>query len=161
MRLRAYDNVAKVKMQIYDNLDKTLVELMFKSFVRLYLEIKSDEEEFELYDPDSLTLKVIKYVEGERYDFKNLDSLPTQTIIVNKAKETVAELENKLSEMFGIPSDRIAIILKHNSHNNTIKPEVYNMAWRKPKAIADASKLEHGTILFIEEGDLKEKLENF
>jgi hypothetical protein len=45
----------------------------------------------------------MKFEEGMTHDFKNLDSLPTQSIEVNKKLETVSELESKISSMFGIP----------------------------------------------------------
>lgn len=35
------------------------------------------------------------------------------------------------------------------------------MDWRKPKKIEDASKVDHGTIFYIEEGNPKGKLEEF
>lgn len=35
------------------------------------------------------------------------------------------------------------------------------MTWRKPKKLEEFLKLEHGTLLFIEEGDPKEKMEVF
>lgn len=43
----------------------------------LLIEVKSDDETFEEFDPDSLYLRVIKYVEDVNYDFSKLDSLPT------------------------------------------------------------------------------------
>ena len=57
------------------------------------IEVKKPEEEFPLYDPNILMLKVIKYVEGEQYDFKKLDLLPTQTIEINKKEDTVNSFE--------------------------------------------------------------------
>ena len=45
--------------------------------------------------------------------------------------------------------------------NNTSRTELYNMDWRKPKTIGDASRLDHGTILYVEEADPKSKLEEF
>lgn len=35
------------------------------------------------------------------------------------------------------------------------------MAWRRPKKIEDASKFDQGVTLYIEEGDIKEKMETF
>jgi hypothetical protein len=64
--------------------------------------------------------------------------------------------------MFGIPIDRLVVFLRHEHiYNNSIRAEIYNIDWRKPKKIDDASKIDHGTILYIEEGDPKEKIENF
>jgi hypothetical protein len=35
------------------------------------------------------------------------------------------------------------------------------MDWRKPKTIEDASRLDHGVMLYIEEGNPKGKLDEF
>jgi hypothetical protein len=35
------------------------------------------------------------------------------------------------------------------------------MAWRKQKTVEDAAKLDQGVILYIEEGDAKDKIESF
>lgn len=43
----------------------------------LALEVKKDGEEFELYDKNYLYIRLLKYVDGESYDFKTLDKLPT------------------------------------------------------------------------------------
>jgi hypothetical protein len=160
-RFRAYDNIAKIKMQVYDQFDKNLIQHQLRGYSRLVIEIKKPEEEFEIYNPDLVTLKTIKYVEGEKYDFKRIDSLPTQSIIINKKEMSVAELEHILAEMYGIPEDRLIILLRHISYNNSIKGEIYNMGWRKPKKIEDSFKLEQGVILYIEEGDIKDKMESF
>ncbi len=79
--------------------------------------------------------------------------------MVNRKEMTVSDLEKVLAEMYGIPEDRIVIMLRHNSFNNAVKGEIYNMGWRKPKKIEDSFKLEQGVILYIEEGDIKDKIE--
>lgn len=64
--------------------------------------------------------------------------------------------------MFDIPADKLIILLRHEHiYNNTVRAELYNMDWRLPKLIDDASRLDHGAFLFIEEGDPKAKLETF
>lgn len=53
-------------------------------------------------------------------------------------------------------------MLRHeNQLANTISPELYNMEWRKSKKIEDVSKLDHGTILYCEEGDIKGQFNEF
>lgn len=83
-------------------------------------------------------------------------------IRVNKTTETVSDLDHKLSEMFGIPEDRLVVFLRHEHiYNSSIRSELYNIDWRKSKKIGDASKLDHGTILYIEEGDPKDQIDHF
>jgi hypothetical protein len=76
---------------------------------------------------------------------------------VNKKTETVNELDMKISEMFDIPLDRLVIFLRHEQiYNNTVRTELYNIDWRKNKTIEDASRLDHGTILYVDEADPKQ-----
>lgn len=56
--------------------------------------------------------------------------------------------------MFDIPVERLVIFLRHEHiYNNAIRPEHYNIDWRKSKTIEDAARLDHGTILYVEEAD--------
>ena len=54
------------------------------------LTVESKGEGYEEYNPDWLFLRVVKYVEGMTYDFRNLDKLPWQIVRVEKSKDTVA-----------------------------------------------------------------------
>ncbi len=122
------------------------------------IETKKDEEMFEEYEPDTLYLRVIKHVEEWRYDFSKLDLLPTQVISVNKKKETVEDLNNRLAEVFDIPVERLVVFLRHEHvYNHSVRTELYNIEWRKNKSIEEASgRLDHGTILYVEEADPKQ-----
>ena len=42
-----------------------------------------------------------------------------------------------------------------------MRTELYNIEWRKSKKIEDASRIDHGTILYVEEGDPKGKMDDF
>lgn len=76
-RLRAYDPKLKAKLAIYDHFDFQLHKLLFYNFMDLFVEIKTEEETFDEFDPDWLFLRVIKHVEDTNYEFGKLDSLPT------------------------------------------------------------------------------------
>jgi len=158
-RFRAYDSVAKVKMQPYDQWEKTLMQLVIKSHIKLIIEMKKEDEEFEVYNPDLLKLKTLLYTANKTYDFKKMDTLECDEIEINRKEQTVADLEETLAEMYGIPKDSLVIFLRHVQFNNQVKGEIYNMPWRKPKKIEDCSKFDHGSYLFIEEGDIKAKME--
>ena len=75
-RFRTYDPKIKVSMAIHDSFEKQLHKLNFISYMDLTIETKKDDEVFEMYDSDFLFIRVLKHVEGESYDFKNLDKLP-------------------------------------------------------------------------------------
>ena len=111
----------------------------------LIIEIKSGDQLFEVFDPNFLYIRVLKHVEGETYDFKNLDKLPTHVLRLHKKNDTVADFEKTVSQLFDIPEDKLLILIRHEHiYNNTIRSEIYNMDWRRPKSIDDASRLDHG-----------------
>jgi len=88
--------------------------------------------------------------------------LPTQLIVVHKKQETVADLDKRLSKMFDIPIDKLVVFLRHeNAYNNTVRTEVYNIDWRKKMKFEDAARVDHGCILYVEEADPKQKLDDF
>lgn len=104
-----------------------------------------------------------KHVEGESYDFTRLETLQSQVIRVNKKTERVADLEAQICAIYGIPLESLVILQRHEPiFNQTVRTELYNMEWRKQKIIEEVSKFDHGTMLFIEEGDAKKgKLEEY
>jgi hypothetical protein len=117
---------------------------------------------FEDFDPNWTYYRLLKFVEGEAFDFRNIDKMQWQVIRVDKKKETVGQFEQRVSELFDIPTDKLIILLRHEHiYNNSVRTELYNMDWRKDKVIEEASRLDHGTVLYIEEGDPKGKLETF
>lgn len=64
--------------------------------------------------------------------------------------------------MFGIPESKLVVLLKIQfSRNASVRSEVYNINWRKSKKIEEGPRLDDQSILFIEEGDTKDKNENF
>lgn len=83
-------------------------------------------------------------------------------IKVNKRVDTFADLDNKISEIYGIPPERIVALMRHETiMSNQVRTELYNIEWRKQKKIEEGSRLDHGTILYIEESDSKGKLEDY
>ena len=135
--------------------DTQLHKLQLHNFMNLCA-----ETEYEEYDPDWLYLRVVKYVEGTAYDFSKLDSIQCQVIRVNQRKDTVADLESRLSELFDIPVESLAILQRHEHiYNNSVRTDLFNIDCRREKTIADAGRLDHGTILYVEESVSKEMLE--
>jgi hypothetical protein len=60
-----------------------------------------------------------------------------------------------------IPIEKIVIILRHErGYDGQVSSEYFNMGWRKPKLLSEASKFEHGHYLYVEENDPKEKFNN-
>ena len=64
--------------------------------------------------------------------------------------------------MFDIPEERLVVFLRHEHiYNNSVRTELYNIDWRKTKTIEDASRLDHGAILYVEEADPKQQFDTF
>lgn len=76
-RLRVFDNKIKAKLAPYDQFDQQLHKIQIYNLMDVTYEIKRDDETFEIYDPNILYLKVVKYVEDYKYDFSKLETLPT------------------------------------------------------------------------------------
>lgn len=149
-------------MGVHDQHMVQLHKLNFVNYLDLTQEIKTSESTFESYNPNWAYLRVLKYVEGEPFDYRVIDKMQWQVLRVDKKVETVAQLEERISGIFDIPVDKLVILLRHEHiYNNTVRSELYNMDWRKPKTIEEASRLDHGQVLFVEEGEPKGKLETF
>lgn len=149
-------------MGVHDQHMVQLHKLNFVNYLDLTPEIKTSESTFESYNPNWAYLRVLKYVEGEPFDYRVIDKMQWQVLRVDKKVETVAQLEERISGIFDIPVDKLVILLRHEHiYNNTVRSELYNMDWRKPKTIEEASRLDHGQVLFVEEGEPKGKLETF
>lgn len=80
-----------------------------------------------------------------------------------------------IATTLGILPERTVILLKHQVYQSskatsTVKSEVYNQTWRLSKLIDEGPRLENCAgfansltqgILYVEEGDPKEKIESF
>jgi hypothetical protein len=72
-------------------------------------------------------------------------------------KETVAELENSISEACGIPTTDLVLLLRHEQmYNSTVNVEQYNLDWTKSKKVSEMrSKLTHAHCVFAEDNTAK------
>jgi hypothetical protein len=82
-------------------------------------------------------------------------------VVRTSLNDTIDELQTKIAIVTGIHYDRIVIILRHESTNNTIRCEYFNMEWRRGKKLKDCSKIEHGWTLFVEDADPKQNFDTF
>jgi len=145
----------KVRLAIYDEYDSNL--LKFKTlWSTLDLEIKDPVTGFEEYNSNWLYIKTLQWQAENSFDFSKPGSYPTQVIKVDTKQEKVSDLELKISELYGIPLEKLVICLAHeHAYNSSVTCEFYNMDWRKDKLICESGKLEHGVTLFVEENDPK------
>lgn len=67
-----------------------LHKLNFINYLDLTPEIKTSENTFDSYNPNLAYLRVLKYVEGEAFDVRNIDKMQWQVLQVDKKVETVA-----------------------------------------------------------------------
>jgi len=89
-RLRLYDPKLKVKMGVHDQHTVQLHKLNFINYLDLTPEIKTAESVFEGHNPNMGYLRVLKYVEGEVFDVRNVDKMMWQVVEVDKKAETVS-----------------------------------------------------------------------
>lgn len=150
------------------------------SITALIIETKTENEQFEEYDPYWLYLRVCPFnqqadTEFDQSLFENVVSKST-IIQVHTQRDTVRDLESKVAEALGLTdSSNLVIILRHDlsvsaKTGSTVRSEVYNLAWRKIKTLEEGPKLVNFTdhlqnvtqgVLYIEFGDTKDKQESF
>ena len=144
----------KVRLGIFDQYAETLLEIKnLYGRSTLYLELKDAGGNFEEFNPNWVHLRVIRWEEGQSYDYSRPDSFPTQMLKIDPKTETVLQMEQRIAEMLDIPLESLIVLLRHErAYNNSVATEIYNMDWRRDKLIGDVSKLEHGKVLYCELG---------
>ncbi|CDW75353.1 ubiquitin carboxyl-terminal hydrolase [Stylonychia lemnae] len=163
-RFRAFDEKKKAKLTVYNQYDDTLLKLRFNYTTVLMIELKQSEQEFEVYDPDWIFIRVIKHDSNVDYEQMNPEIIQqhSQVIKVNKKLENIYDLDKKISQLYGIPEQKLVILMRVQfAKSGTVKSEVYNLHWRKSKTIEEGPRIDDSSFLFIEEGDTKDKNENF
>ena len=145
----------KVRLGIFDQYADTLLEIKnLYGRSTLYLELKDADGNFEEFNPNWVHLRIIRWEEGQSYDYSRPDSFPTQMLKIDPKTETVLQMEQRIAEMLDIPLESLIVLLRHErAYNSSVATEVYNMDWRRDKLIGDVSKLEHGKVLYCELGE--------
>lgn len=80
----------------------------------MLIELKQDDEDFEEYNPDWLFLRAIKYEENIDYQQLQPDIIAkySQVVRVNKKQDSIYDLESRLAELYGIPQNKVVILLR-------------------------------------------------
>lgn len=90
-------------MTVIEDFDKTPEELKMYPYQVLYFEKReADGELFEAYNTDLVHVRVAKFIDGHNYDFNNTSTLNPSVLAFDKKKDTVADMEQKIAEMFGM-----------------------------------------------------------
>jgi histidyl-tRNA synthetase len=152
----------KVRQGIFDEYDKKIMDISgIHTMSTLDLEFKENEV-FETWKDSTLYLKVIKHQKDTEYTMSSLMQMQFEIVSVDFKEDTVEMLEIKLATLLDIPVEKVIIILRHErGYDGTVTAEYFNMDWRKPKVLSQASKFEHGFYLFVEENSHTEKFDNF
>jgi hypothetical protein len=127
-------------------------------------------------------LKVIKHdpLLPLDYDQSTLDHLTKSSIVVtlHRTRDTIRDACDKIGTALGYPpSTQFVVLLRHEPFVSAktgsatgVRCEVYNLSWRMSKLVEEGPKLESFAsggeslttgILYVEEGDTKDKSENF
>ena len=123
----------KVRLAIFDDYQATLLECK-NIYARTSLDMEFKDSEsgnFEEYNSNWMYLRVVKHEEDMNYDWSRPDSFPSEKIRIDPKSETVAQLEQKVSDAVHIPVENLIIFLRHeHGYNSSTSTEYYNMAWR-------------------------------
>jgi len=81
----------------------------FKNYMCFDLEMGPD---FEEYDCEWLHLRVCVWEPDQTYDFTKQENFPTY-VVRTSLTEKLSDLEKTISEVTGIESNRVVILLRH------------------------------------------------
>lgn len=117
---------------------------------------------------------------GADYDQSTLDHLNKSSIVLtlHRTRDTIRDATDKIGTALGYPSTTpFVVLLRHEAFVSAktgsatgVRSEVYNLTWRMSKLVEEGPKLESFSsssesltqgILYVEQGDTKDKNENF
>ena len=133
------------------------MDLNIHSYFIFKIEIKSNQDQFEEYNPNWNFLRVLSWdkvmqhqhrVNGTEdrgpqdkqendsdednqftFELRDLENLPFDIIRVD-TNEKVEDLESKISQQLQIPLDKVIILLRHERiFDNSVRVEWFNMDW--------------------------------
>jgi ubiquitin carboxyl-terminal hydrolase 47 len=113
VRLRSYSSYYKILQDTYLE-DKTLEELSIFSYKTLAIETKDPQQEFQPYDPNMLSVKVVLWINGVTdNESSSLEEKINQavTVAINK-KDTIKQMMQRFRERFNIPIEKQKILKK-------------------------------------------------
>ena len=104
VRFRTYDPQLNVMLEVYDDLDKTMLQSRIHSYQLLKIEL----EPFEEYCEDWKYLKIIEWTEighedEQSFDWTALSQMPYKLLRINYETGKVEDLEKLTAELTGIP----------------------------------------------------------
>ena len=88
-----------------------------------------ETEQFEDYDPEWLHLRVCVWEPDQNYDFTKPENFNT-LVVRTSLNEKVSDLEKSISNLTGIDTARLIILLRHEQINGSVRCEYFNMDWR-------------------------------
>lgn len=170
MRLRGYNDYNCLLSDTYDGKeDATLTSLGIYAAQQLFIEVKSDEEEWEAYDPFKLQLFMRRFVgsEGSDEDESNNDATNRPEIATGATVKpslmarciqvednaTLGSLCSLIKQKFSIPSDmKVRLVTKSGYGTSPVKilnknEEAYTLNLRLKMDLH----LTNGTEVFVEE----------
>mmetsp|Transcript_6713 Transcript_6713/g.11933 ORF Transcript_6713/g.11933 Transcript_6713/m.11933 type:complete len:1054 (+) Transcript_6713:8001-11162(+) len=151
-RLRGYSVYQEVLQDTFDE-SKTFAQLGIYNFKSMGLEIKSDEEEFTEYDPNSIVLKVFIWddIIAQQPEISISQKAPEPKRVNISRSHTVRQLMQELETIFGIPIDQQKL-LKKGFVGTSNFVETVSSRLNLDQSLSYARVYE-GTILFLEKND--------
>lgn len=116
IRLRHYQAYNEVPVEPIEDqyLEKTLEDLRVFSSKSVLLEVKKKEEEFPVYNPQEVMLRVVKY-DSRSHKFE-----PAVNVFLDR-KTTLAELKELCKTKFGIPASEMRVVIESRTFGSTSK----------------------------------------
>ncbi|KRX10676.1 hypothetical protein PPERSA_08671 [Pseudocohnilembus persalinus] len=148
-RIRAYKPQQDLMQEVYTGKEeKTLEDLKIGHFKNICIEIKNDEEQFEDYDENQISLKICLW--NDKYVDQSLEESNLDFKILKFQKNlSLQELILSLSEKLGLMKENLAISVQHLAHGQQITEEISNES--NLKLSLDELNIYENSILYIEE----------
>ena len=151
IRLRAYLQSQDTFLDTYDGREHLSLEALkisnYKSFA---LEIKEPGQQFQDYDPQAITVRIIVWEEDkcacEAMTLADKSANPKRVQI--KKNASLEELTGKLEGMTGIPRDQ-QVILRRTYMTSSAQPEVLTAGLNYRKALSDL-RIGESSVLYLE-----------
>ena len=155
VRLRGYSVYYDTLQDEYDE-EKTLEEQGIWNYKTLALETKDEGEEWTVYDPNMITVKVNLWEESLLTDPRSLDEKTSEPMKISiSKKQTLEDFMKKLEDETKIPFEKQKILKKTFSGVNTHFETISNKS--SMQQTLTFAKIYEGSVLFLEELDNSSK----
>lgn len=141
VRLRLYIPSTQVRKKVYDVLTMTLTEAGIYTYQELFLETREPSEAWVPFDPEAITLRIIKY------DSETDELLPEMPVMINQHKKLI-DLKSQLEPIINIPASHQRMLSCLMSAGSIVSTREY---FGDDLGLSRGHALYDGNLVYVEE----------